>query len=213
MREGQPGTGWPQALARHGSGDEGRGNSPGPGQGEGFWDPGGDLHAHPQGEAGSSPPSGDHFDPKVFAQLLQEDKGEDGVRNEPNGSRNEALERDSERRVSTCLASGFPVGAKGAQQPSPGQQHELASTGEAGWACSTSPKQPGPGWQARGCRSSRGGTAAIAVHAGVSSMHEPLCPQTHQCWHHHYVGRISVEARVRSHSPRIRRGMDAAWGR
>lgn len=143
MREGQPGTGWPQALARHGSGDEGRRNSPGPGQGEGFWDPGGDLHAHPQGKAGSSPPSGDHFDPKVFAQLLQEDKGEDGVRNEPNGSRNEALERDSERRVSTCLASGFPVGAKGAQQPSPraaartckhgggwlGMQHEPQAAG------------------------------------------------------------------------------------
>lgn len=93
-----------------GVGMRGGGTALAPDSGEGFWDLGGDLHAHPQGEAGSSPPSGDHFDPKVFAQLFQEDKGEDGVRNEPNGSRNEALEQDSERRVSTCLASGFRRG-------------------------------------------------------------------------------------------------------
>lgn len=47
--------------------------------------------------------SGDHFDPKVFSQLFQEDKGKDGVRNQANGSGNEALQWDSEKGVSACF--------------------------------------------------------------------------------------------------------------
>lgn len=39
-------------------------------------------------------PSGQHFDPKVFAQLLQEDKSEHGVRDQANASRNKALEKE-----------------------------------------------------------------------------------------------------------------------
>lgn len=72
---------------------------------EGFWDLGGDPHAHsPWGKAGSGPPdSGGHFDPKIFAQLLQEEKGENGLRNEPDSSRNEALEGDSKKGKSQCV--------------------------------------------------------------------------------------------------------------
>lgn len=58
----------------------------------------------PWGDTGACPSySGDHFDPKVFAQLLQEDKGEDGLRNEPDASRNEALEGDSKNGEAQCV--------------------------------------------------------------------------------------------------------------
>lgn len=78
---------------------------------EGFWDLSGDPYAHPPG-ARQGPGlsySGDHFNPKIFAQLFQEDKGEDGVRNEPDGSRNEALEGDSDNGESQyALGPGLP---------------------------------------------------------------------------------------------------------
>lgn len=82
---------------------------------EGLWDLGGDPHAHPpRGKAGSGPSdSGGHFDPKIFAQLLQEDKGENGVRNEPDSSRNKAL-RQQEGAESVCACPWL------SQQPSPG---------------------------------------------------------------------------------------------
>lgn len=71
----------------------------------------GEGTAPAQGGGGSAVPgsrvrpscSGDHFDPKVFSQLFQEDKGKDGVRNEANGSGNEALQWDSEKGVSACF--------------------------------------------------------------------------------------------------------------
>lgn len=50
--------------------------------------------------------SGDHFDPKVFSQLFQEDKGKDGVRNEANGSGNKALQWHSEKGVSARFHRG-----------------------------------------------------------------------------------------------------------
>lgn len=78
---------------------------------EGFWDLGGDPHAHPPwGKAGSGPSdSGGHFDPKIFAQLFQENKGENGLRNEANSSRNKALERDSKKGESQCApGTGCP---------------------------------------------------------------------------------------------------------
>lgn len=64
----------------------------------------------PRGKAGSGPSdSGGHFDPKMFAQLLQEEKGENGLRNEPDSSRNEALEGDSKKGESQRVpATGCP---------------------------------------------------------------------------------------------------------
>lgn len=77
----------------------------------GFWDLGGDPHPHPPwGKVGSSPlDSGGHFDPKIFAQLLQKDEGENGMRNEPDSSRNEALEGESKKGKSQGVpATGCP---------------------------------------------------------------------------------------------------------
>lgn len=52
-------------------------------------------------------------------------------------------------RVSVCLALGFPVRAKGAQQPNPrGAARACKHGGAAGWACSTSSKELGPWCQA-----------------------------------------------------------------
>lgn len=94
---------------------------------EGLWDLGGDPHAHPpRGKAGSGPSgSGGHFDPKIFAQLLQEDKGENGVRNEPDSSRNEAL-RQQEGAESVCACPWL------SQQPSPGSSRCGSAVAGAG---------------------------------------------------------------------------------
>lgn len=176
---------------------------------EGFQDLSGDPHAHPLGRGRSRPSySGDHFDPKIFAQLFQEDKGEDGVRNEPDGSRNESLEGESENEESARAQPwASPSEPRVPSSPTHGERDELASAGLrlAGHAA-RAPRSWGL-VAGRDCRSGEGGTTAIAVHAELSIMHQPLCPQTHQCRHHHHVGRISAEARVRSHNP----GSDGGW--
>lgn len=122
---------------------------------EGFWDLGGDPHAHPpRGKAGSGPSdSGGHFDPKIFAQLLQEDKGENGVRNEPDSSRNKALrQQEGEESVCACHWSS--------QQPKPG-----SSTGGQAWVS--------PGWAVGQALSHHGHHGA---HRSQHHVPTPLAP-------------------------------------
>lgn len=103
----------------------------------------------PRGKAGSGPSdSGGHFDPKMFAQLLQEEKGENGLRNEPDSSRNEALERgQQEGGKSVCACHWL------SQQHNPG-----SSTDEQVWV-------------------STGRTHIVDCRAGAATSWPPQCTQ------------------------------------